>query len=263
MTGCRYDRERGEYLRDGEMCKTDDYGDPTKHCQGDGKPRPCGLHVGYSELTCARCIGRTRLDIRQIVLHALLMPAAAIDAGVVNTEAANLAGPAADYRVFSARRALDRRWILEHIPASQWERACRDKLDDDDADHPYGVLTRWQLMLAEDYGHPLPGVLTVSGAAAYLERILPRMAQDEAQDFPLLAREMRHCRSHLQAVIRNSQHPERGAPCRRRCGQSVRDGCARVTASTGGPKTTTVDGLPTSTKRTAQHDADTGDHRIR
>jgi hypothetical protein len=55
--------------------------------------------------------------------------------------------------------------------------------------------------------------MTITDSAAYLDRNLGKVAQDERQDFPLMAREIRKCRSHLEAVLRDSLSPERGAPC--------------------------------------------------
>lgn len=209
MIRCRYDRDAGDYLIDGEPCRTDDYGDPTKHCTAR---RTCAGHVGADELTCARCLSRARRAIGQIVDLAALMLPAAISAGI-NSEAANLAGPAADYQTFSARRAIDKRWILQNVPERHIERAMRTLLADDDEHHPYVVLTRWANMLTEDYNHPTPERWTVANAAAYLDRNLALIAQDPEQDFPLLFRELRRCRDHLEAVLRNSHRSDKGAPC--------------------------------------------------
>lgn len=210
MTNCKWDGDAGEYLRpDGEPCRRDDYGDPTNHCTSR---RTCTQHVGHDELTCARCIGRTRTDIAQIVQRAALMLPEALEVGV-NSEAANLAGPAADYQVFSARRRLDKRWIMAHIPEQNQARAMSNLIDDDDELHPHSVLTRWAMMLAEDYNLALPDVLTISNAAEVLNRVLHRMAQDDEQDWPLFGREIRRCRSHMESVLRDSQALERGAPC--------------------------------------------------
>jgi hypothetical protein len=86
-------------------------------------------------------------------------------------------------------------------------------VEDDDPDDPYRVLTGWAQALSEDYGSERPERWTIANAAAYLTRILHRVAQDDEQDFPLMARELRKCRSHLESVLRDSQAPERGAPC--------------------------------------------------
>lgn len=209
MSLCRYDRDRDAYLVDGEPCRVDEYGDPTKHCTAR---RTCNQHIGRAELTCNTCIARARANLRQIAeLSALMLPAA-IAAGV-NSEAASLAGPAADDSVFTARREIGKRWIMANLPPVRWEDAACGLLEPDDELHPYSLLTRWQAMLTEDYGHPVPERYTVADACAYLERNLHVVAQDPEQDFSLLAREVRRCRQHLESVLHNSHQPERGAPC--------------------------------------------------
>lgn len=197
MSTCRWDREAGDYLVDGEPCRVDDYGDPTKHCTAR---RTCSVHIGRDELTCPRCIGRTRADIRWIVNLAALMPTEALSRGV-NSEPANLAGPAGDPLVNSWRRIDISRATGAPIGDGIEETA------------PTEVLGTWQWMLSEDYDHELPDRITLATAAAYLDRNLSRVANDPEQDWPLMAREIRRCRSHLEAALRNSSRPERGAPC--------------------------------------------------
>jgi len=93
--------------------------------------------------------------------------------------------------------------------------AALHEMPDDDSLHPLSVLGVWTLMLAEDYGVELPPQLDLAYCAAYLDRTLHRLAQDDQQDFPLFAREIRRCRNHLEAVLRNSATAEQGAPCPR------------------------------------------------
>ena len=89
---------------------------------------------------------------------------------------------------------------------------ARAAMEDDDERHPYSVLGRWCLMIAEDYGHDLP-TLTVASAADYLDRQLARIANDPEQDWPLFAAEVRKCYRHLETVVALASHVERGAPC--------------------------------------------------
>lgn len=210
---CRYDREQDAYLADGEPCKRDTYGDPTYHCTAR---RTCSQHVGKGELTCARCLGRTRIDIRQIALLSTLMLPMAIGDGA-NSQAADLAGPAADPRSVAAIRLYVQGHATHLYRTEKITEATFDKilgtLPDEDEWHPYSVTTRWQMMLSEDYRHPLPGRLTITTATAYLERHLNKTAQDPEQDFPLMARELRKVRSRLETALHNSTEPERGAPC--------------------------------------------------
>jgi hypothetical protein len=196
-TTCRFNHETGDYRTpDGDPCKTDDYGDPTFHCTAR---RSCSNHVGRNELTCARCIGRTRRDIRQIVERAPLLLAAAIESGV-DSEAADLAGPAADPVAWMWHRlaSVDR---LSDLPT------------DDDEPHPYTVLATWDMMIREDYGHPSDVPVTVTNAGAYLDSHLARIAHDPNQDFGLFAREIRNCRNRLELVLRTASFNHRGAPC--------------------------------------------------
>jgi len=199
VTGCRWDRDREEYLRDDEPCKVDDYGDPTRHCTAR---RSCANHVGVAELTCARCVGRTRAYVRRIVALAPLMVVQALDVGV-DSEAANLAGPACDTESWSWHKIAARQGAIWHVSL----------IEDDDDHHPYTVLSRWEFMLREDYDQPRATATSITSAGDYLDRVLPRLAQDDEQDFPLFAREMRQCRNHLESVLRNSATPEVGAPC--------------------------------------------------
>ena len=171
---------------------------PEPHCTGR---KTCAVHVGEDEITCPRCIARTRASLRRIpALTALAMPVA-IATGV-NSEAANLAGPAADPEAWSWRKVAARQGRSWHLSL----------IEDDDERHPYSVLGRWALMIAEDYGHDLP-TLTVTRAAEYLDRNLARIANDPEQDWALLSAEVRKCRRALEAADALAAHRERGAPC--------------------------------------------------
>lgn len=210
---CRHDPTSGDYLLpSGEQCTHDEWGDPTYHCTAR---RTCSQHVGPRELTCARCISRARANVTQIVnLAALVLPTALGDG--VNSEAANLAGPAADPRRVDDIREAVRHRVQTGLMAGTLsdEKAMRilTDLPEHDDRHPM-TLARWQVMLAEDWEHPLPRRLTVTGAADYLDRHLTKFAQDEDQDFPLFAREVRKVRRTLEDAIHDGEHAERGVPC--------------------------------------------------
>lgn len=200
MSTCKWDREAEEYRNgDGEPCKVDDYGDPTRHCTAR---RGCANHVGDGELTCARCLGRARTNLRRIPIVSRLMMLIALEDGV-DSEAANLAGPAANPEAWSWRKVAARQGKAWHLSL----------IEDDDEEHPYSVLGRWDMMLRDDYGHPSDEIVTIANAAAYLDGQLGRVAQDDGQDFPLLARELRKCRQHLERVLRTAMSRQRGAPC--------------------------------------------------
>lgn len=215
MTKCRWDREFSDYLLpDGTVCRGDEYGDPTRHCTAK---KGCANHVGASDLTCARCIGRARTNIKRIALLAPLALPVALEVGSLNSEAVNLAGPAADPRGWAERREamyrhLDTWTDLERITWEQHAHALAAMPDDDEL-HPYGLLTRWHMMLAQDYGLSLPPWMSISGSATALDVLLHRVAQDSGQDFPQLAYELRKCRQHLETALRTARRSEKGAPC--------------------------------------------------
>jgi hypothetical protein len=196
---CRWDNDTGAYLAGDQPCTTDAYGDPTHHCQAR---KTCPLHIAPGELTCMRCLTRARADLRTISDLAMLLGVAAICEGV-NSEAANLAGPAADPEAWSWRKVTAKQGGPWHLSLHE----------DDDDHHPYTVLTRWEWMIREDYHQPCDTPTSIWAAASYLERTLHRIAQDPGQDFPLLARELRRCRTHLEAVLHDSDRAEQGAPC--------------------------------------------------
>lgn len=197
---CHYDTDRKAYLLpDDEPCTHDEFGLPSRHCTAR---KTCSQHIGWDELTCARCVGRSRQDVRAIVDRAAeLMPEAVLSG--VHSEAFMLATPAADVEAWSWRK----------IAAKQGRSWHLSMIEDDDDWHPYTVLSRWAQMLSEDYDLERPDVWTIANAAAMLDRILHRVAQDGEQDFGLMRREMSKCRGHIEAVLRDSQQPERGVPC--------------------------------------------------
>lgn len=214
MTICRWDRTAEEYVTsDGSPCKVDDYGDPTTHCTAK---RSCSWHVGHGELTCARCLAGARVNLHWIGdLSALLLTQALTDG--VASEAASLAGPATDPRAWAGIRLAQGRhlttWLLrDRITEEQAARALAN-LEEDDKRHGERLVTTWARMVAEDYHHPLPSRMTLAWCVGYLDRQLHRIAQDPEQDFPLLKRELKKCRQHLEAVLHNNDQRDRGAPC--------------------------------------------------
>ena len=202
---CTYDDATG-WTTNGNPCGEE-------HCYG----HRCSAHVNPGELICPSCIATTREHIADIVRDAALMLPEAIHRGI-NSEAANLAGPAPHPGTARARweqgrsQAQAAAFDGERFDAETYNRLV-DRLPDDDPQHPYAVLGRWELMLREDYGPATHEPITVASAAKYLNAVMHRLANDPMQDFPLFARDMRRCRAHLAAVLRANPQIERGAPC--------------------------------------------------
>lgn len=144
-------------------------------------------------LTSPVCVGKTRRDITEVVELAALMLTEALHKGV-RSEAASMAGPAADSESWSWHR------LAQRSAGAEW-----DTIEGDDPAHPLVVLGTWDFMLREDYGQLTTERATVVTCAAYLDRTLVRFAQDENQDYPLFTRELRICRTRLEAVLSNSK----------------------------------------------------------
>jgi hypothetical protein len=165
---------------------------PKTHCAMRGS---CPEHVETAAgiTTCPGCIGRTRADLSSIVDLYALIPTEAQEVGI-DSEAADLAGPAATPEQRAGRRAHGQ------------------VLDPDDEQHPYAVLGRWDMALRETQGPQTDLFVTVSRAADYLDGVLdgPFPHGDEFEDF---ASQVSRCRSHLEEVLTDSRRPEEGAPC--------------------------------------------------
>lgn len=210
---CRYVEDQG-YLLKAHMpyckdvacrgcvpCTHDNYGNPLRHCTAR---QHCSNHLEAAErLTCSNCVARTAGHIAEIVRWSDEVYDEALEEGV-DSEAANLAGPAADpIRAMWARINANRGVEVED---RAWE--AEDK-------HPLTVLGGYEMRLREDYSEDyseLPPI-TIDGAATYLQARLNRIAQDETQDWPYLASEIASCHSHLAEVLHLARRPEKGAPC--------------------------------------------------
>lgn len=220
---CYRDRDNGaRFVRNGHRhdCVEAECGGCTpcaerRHCTGK---RNCSWHLPEGVKTCGRCLADVRQHLRWIGDLSALVAVQALADGV-NSEAANLAGPGADPRALTEWRVARKSYLRAYegvgrITETQHLHALEALTDTDDQNHPYAVLTRWQMMIAEDYGHELPARrLTVLGALAYLDRQLYRIANDEEQDFLLLKGEVKDCRKHLETVLHNDDRRDRGVPC--------------------------------------------------
>ena len=190
-----------------EPCEPrDEQGNPLDHCTARGS---CGEHVPRGVLTCNRCIGKARATLTTIETLSAVLIDEAIEVGV-DSEAANLAGPAADpeavmwRRTTAARPHFDADGILVHSFGSV---AYDEEL------HPLSVLGTWDFMLREDYDLPTGLQVTVSRSVAFLSGLLTKFANDKHQDFPLFVREIGACRAHLEDVLHEGHRVERGARC--------------------------------------------------
>ena len=198
--GVRYVKQGHRHDCDDTTCRGCEPCPETRHCTAK---RSCSWHIAHGELTCGRCLNAARTDLRWLApLTALMLPAAISDG--IDSQAANLAGPATDPEAWTWRKVAAKQGRSWHVSL----------IEEDDEHHPLRVAGTWARMVSEDYGHDMPAAASLAWCVGYLDRQLHRIAHDEEQDFPLLAREIRKCRQHLEAVLHNDDRPEMGAPCR-------------------------------------------------
>lgn len=206
---------RGEHLHDcsDSLCRGCQLC-TEEHCQ---HKKSCANHVNVGEITCARCLGRVRRTLKRIVTLAPFAGVLVGEGTSIDSELVNLAGPAADPYAWAERKSTERAGLFTAFRAADITEQQLDKaleaIEEDDDLHPVNLLTRWEMMLREDYDQPTRAPATLVGAAAYLDRTLSRVAQDPEQDFPYLAKQLRDCKDHLELAESLSLRKRRGAPC--------------------------------------------------
>lgn len=193
--GTHYVRNRHSEDCDGECSGCEPCSE--RHCEDCTK-----VHVDATEQTCPACIGKTRANLRALVDLYATLPEEVEHRGV-ESEAANLYGPATNAESWSYRKAALSLRLA--VPMSA--------LEPDDEHHPLMVLGRWVFMLGEDYGDPTDLKLTMSRAVDYLDKRLGRIAHDVGQDWRQFAKEVRKCKQHMESVLHDGDQVERGAPC--------------------------------------------------
>lgn len=174
---------------------------PERHCQVCGKEHVTVDARGDDE-TCASCIGDTREGLDKIGTMSARMLGEAIMRGI-NSEAAMLAGPAADAEAWGYRRMSA---IAGRVDDAFLE-DCRDEL------HPLWVLGTWEMLVREHFKQPTDERVTVSEARRYLNDHLTRLAHDADFDFAELSKDVLRCVGHLEDVLAEGEREVYGAPC--------------------------------------------------
>lgn len=208
---CRYDRESKKHLTREHLtecvdpeCKgcrpcTHEEGSPVRHCRTRLR---CTSHLGWTDQTCPECLGKIRGNLTGLVETLALMPEEAEEQGV-NSEAANLAGPHADY--------VRAQWRL--INADR----AGEKVEELDMTDPYTCLTLHERTIREDLGHDETLLVSdsVAGSAGYLSWVLTDLARAEEhiETLSALMADSGRLLAHAEAARSNSRTPERGIPC--------------------------------------------------
>lgn len=208
----------------------------------------CNRHLRREEATvCTPCIGSVRTNLVRIGELCRVVPTAALERGVVTSEAAVLAGPVPEWSTFDARRrhvlsgglcrcATRLRLCpdLQTFDGPVCDRAekcnhlvCRNRtgrgncpdllawLEDagHDQQHPKWVLGSWDWLATHALGQTRTLKLTVASAVAYLDAVLTDLARTDDFPFPQFATDVADCRTHVEEVLFLADHVEKGAPC--------------------------------------------------
>ena len=183
-----------------QPCTHDDRGTPVRHCEARWK---CTTHLAPNLYACARCTDKVRANLTRIITALAAMPIEAEDAGLA-AEALIYAGPSAHPGAWRAR--------MLHNAAH--DRPTEDP-DQNDPWHMLGVRERRiRLELGHDRLLVSPSLTSTCG---YLDWVLTDLARnpDHLGYVRDLLTETGRLADHLEAVLRDSKTPERGAPCPR------------------------------------------------
>lgn len=178
-------------------CTHDEAGNPIRHC---GVRWRCTSHLGPDEHACPRCLGMIRRNLSGILNALAAMPEEAAEG---SDSALSYAGPSAHPDGYRVRMLYNDRHGLD--------------TEDYDQLDPWAMLGVRERMIREDLGHD-QRILTspsLGETCAYLDWVLTDLARDEQQTIVVadLLAETSRLRSHLEAVLRDSRAPEKGAPC--------------------------------------------------
>lgn len=199
------DRERPRMVRDQheDGCETEGCKGCAechqRHCfvQWHGDRGDCQTHA---ESVCLSCLAKVREHLTEIVrLSGMPLLEEVLREGSVDTEAADLLGPAADPKQW--RQRSDHGHIYEPDSRLGWHT------------HPFAVLGWFDMLVTEHLGHERTTKVTITRAANYLDRNLHFLAADVEFDFVDLANALADCRTHLERVLHDGEQVETGAPC--------------------------------------------------
>lgn len=209
---CRFEREAKKHLTREHLadctsvlcsgcrpCTHDEHGNPVRHCRVRNR---CTSHLGWTEHACPECLGKIRANLTNIVTLLALMPDEALEQGI-NSEAANLAGPHADY--------VTAQWALVNADRAGYS------VEELDLSDPYTCLTMHERTIREDLGHDEETLVspTIAASAGYLAWVLTDLARDEGRALHLsgLLGDTAELVAHMESARRNQRQIERGVPC--------------------------------------------------
>lgn len=152
--------------------------------------------------TCAECLAETRETLHEIARMCGALPDE-VEARGIEGEAMFLLGPVADPE---ARGHLEASVAAGRVPIDYLADAIGET-------HPVWVLGTWDMLWRDALDHDTVELVTIPDAVDYLDRTMTYMAGYEHVPFEDFARDLRHCRVHLEAVLHDGEQHDRGAPC--------------------------------------------------
>lgn len=178
-------------------------------CQPCLKPhcRVCGVE---HEVCCPGCRDEARTNLAEIQRMCAAMPDEARRCGV-NSQAMSILAPVADPEAWGhhAASALAGRTIPLDCDARDLDgvQAWLDRADNET--HPLWVLGTWEMVWRDALGHDSDDVVTIPGAATYLDLQLTYMAGYEHVPFEDFARDIRNCETRLRQIIHDQNDGDR------------------------------------------------------
>lgn len=189
--------------------------DQCRGCQPCTEPHCRVCNRTHADGACAECLAETRDDLRETARMIGDLPAEVESRGI-NGEAMTLLGPVADPE---ARGHLEASVAAGRVSRDVLEASHLKDCDDPRCTgcagelHPGFVLLSWQMVWRDALDHDEAPDAEIPTAVDYLDKTMAYMGTYPHVPFEDFARDLRRCRSHIEAVLHDGEQVERGAPC--------------------------------------------------
>jgi hypothetical protein len=170
---------------------------PSSHC------RVC--RNAHAAGACPECMAEVRETVREIARLCGELPEEVEHRGVEG-EAMFLLGPAANPE---ARGHLEASVFAGRVPDDYIDAETRGWML-----HPLSCFGVWEMRWRAELDHDEVEVVTMSAAVDYLDRTMSYMATWPHLSFEDFARDLRTCRTHIEAVLHDGEQVDRSrVPC--------------------------------------------------
>jgi hypothetical protein len=155
----------------------------------------------HADGTCAECLALTREALHDIARMCDALPEEVEHRGV-DGEAMMLLGPAADPE---ARGHLEASVKAGRVPA--------DYLEGGGELHPRIIIGKWDMVWRDALDHDEATGWNLAVGIDYLDRTMTYMGAYEHAPFEDFHRDLKKCRTHMEAVLHDGEQRDTGAPC--------------------------------------------------